>query len=84
MLSSIRGALSSFRAAGPSSMASAVASSSRVTLPSLPSPPFGQQVRFRSQLAPRRTKHRKSVKGRPAVSTEAVVCIARAQRFLQL
>ncbi|KAL1407276.1 39S ribosomal protein L16, mitochondrial [Vanrija albida] len=43
-----------------------VASSSRVTL--APAPAF-TQVRFRSQLSPRRTKHRKAQKGRVALPT---------------
>ncbi|KAK4685953.1 large subunit ribosomal protein L16, partial [Tremellales sp. Uapishka_1] len=41
---------------------STVASSSRSVLPPLP-----QQVRFRSQLAPRRTKYRKAHKGSPTL-----------------
>ncbi|WVR03093.1 ribosomal protein L16 [Kwoniella sp. DSM 27419] len=49
--------------------ASAVASSSRAILPAVrPTPSsqhLGQQVRFRGQLAPRRTKFKKSAKGAP-------------------
>lgn len=44
-----------------------IASSSRAALPT-PSP-VAQQVRFRSQLAPRKVKYRKSFKGKPTVRT---------------
>lgn len=67
MFSSIRGTLGGlFRST------TSVASSSRVTLPpSIPS--FGLQARFRSHLAPRKVKYRKSQKGRPSVSVVAAV-----------
>lgn len=54
---------------------SSIASTSRVLLPSLPtsSPvpniPGTLQVRFRGQLAPRRTKYRKAQKGRVSIPT---------------
>ncbi|KAK6904674.1 ribosomal protein L16 [Kwoniella mangroviensis CBS 10435] len=46
---------------------SAIASSSRFTLPLCPKPPTAsiQQVRYRGQLAPKRTKYKKAAKGAP-------------------
>nr|XP_018266116.1 ribosomal protein L16 [Kwoniella dejecticola CBS 10117]OBR88274.1 ribosomal protein L16 [Kwoniella dejecticola CBS 10117] len=46
---------------------SAIASSSRNSLPLLPrpNPTINQQVRFRGQLAPKRTKYKKAAKGAP-------------------
>ncbi|WWD06368.1 ribosomal protein L16 [Kwoniella europaea PYCC6329] len=46
---------------------SAIASSSRFTLPLFPKPPTAsiQQVRYRGQLAPKRTKYKKAAKGAP-------------------
>ncbi|ORY26469.1 ribosomal protein L16p/L10e-domain-containing protein [Naematelia encephala] len=46
----------------PSSFSSPLASSSRHVLPSFS---VGQQVRFRSNIAPKRTKFRKNMKGMP-------------------
>lgn len=58
-------ASSSRSALASSSSSSSFASSSRLTLTS----PIVNQVRFRSQLAPRRTKYRKSQKGRVSLPT---------------
>ncbi|WVQ64274.1 ribosomal protein L16 [Kwoniella botswanensis] len=46
---------------------SSIASSSRFTLPLFPKPPTAsiQQVRYRGQLAPKRTKYKKAAKGAP-------------------
>ncbi|WWC67347.1 mitochondrial 54S ribosomal protein uL16m [Kwoniella pini CBS 10737] len=46
---------------------SSIASSSRNSLPFLPkpNPTINQQVRFRGQLAPKRTKYKKAAKGAP-------------------
>lgn len=48
---------------------SPVASSSKITLPPLVAPRTGDQVRFRGQLAPKRTKYKKSQKGLPGLPT---------------
>jgi hypothetical protein len=49
--------------------ASAFASSSRLTL----APIVTGQIRFRSDLAPRRTKYRKAQKGRVSIPTVSII-----------
>lgn len=83
MLGSIRSAITSLRA-------SPFASSSRVTLAAFQQPTSAQgsifalaqgqgQVRFRSQLAPKRTKYRKAQKGRVSVCPSALTQLASMQ-----
>ncbi len=62
MLGSIRSPFSTFNLLKSSSSSSSLPSSSRHVFSSFPT---FSQIRYRSQLAPRRTKYRKAMKGMP-------------------